>query len=63
LLHAIKHRVQSSKAKTQSTFGLRFDAAGQLVTVQRTLLQDAEDGKFGGAFLNACTDHQSLPYM
>src|SRR5438105_13953254 len=46
LLHAVQHWVKSSEGETQSALGLLFDAAGQFVTVQRAILQDAEDRQF-----------------
>src|SRR5260370_38607359 len=63
LFHAVEQRVERGQRKTQRALGLPFDAPGHFIAVQRTLSENAEDGKFGRAALHSMTDHRSLPYM
>src|SRR6266851_3391653 len=63
LLHAVEHWIQRGQAEAQRAFSLLFDAAGHLVTVQRTVFENAQDREFRGALLNAGADHGLLPYM
>src|SRR5262249_52520676 len=57
LLQAIEHRVKRSQRETQRALGLAFDSARNFVAVQRTAFEDAKNGQFSGAALNARDDH------
>src|SRR5215472_14918529 len=63
VLHAVEHGIQSREGEVQRAIGLLFDAASQLIAVQRAILKNAEDRKFGSAPLDSRTNHNLLPYI
>src|SRR6202007_1816153 len=61
LLHSVEHRIERREGETQRTTGLLFDAARQLVAVQRAVLKDAEDRQFRRTALDSGSDHWLVP--
>src|SRR5690348_935542 len=60
--HAIEQRVERGERESQRSASARFDAAGQFVSMQRSLGQNREDGQFGAAAFGVWANH-SFPSM
>src|SRR5207253_3852440 len=63
LLHAVEHGIQGGEREAQRAFGLPLDAASHLITVERAVFQNAENGKLCGTAFDSCANHRLPPYM